>query len=155
MSKNTSPSYLNNGSTPGIFSFQTVSRAKSSIEDTSSLSDWIGTQEFVSLQTQSYDQEGKSATLTFSLTGFAAEHFSLMRGLIALGQPLSFILQAVPKTRNFSLQFEVGQEQEVNSYLSRLFAIIESEIRFKQVLRKVIANQERFEREERLLFNNL
>lgn len=155
MSNNIAASFPSDEATPGASGFQAISRAESPNEDALSLSDWIGIHETVSFQSQSDDQSGKSTTITFRLSGTASGCFSLLRGLIALGRPRTFIFQALLQTRNFSLKLEVGRESEVKIYLSRLFAIIDSEIRFKQVLRKVIVNQDKFEREERLLYNSL
>ena len=155
MSNNIAASFPNIESTPRASGFQAISRAERPNEDGLSLSDWFGAYETVSIQSQDYGQDGDSIAITFRLTGLASEYFPLLRGLVALGRPKTFVFQAVPQAKNFSLKLEVGQESEVQIYLSRLFAIIDSEIRFKQVLRKVIINQDKFEREERLLYNSL
>lgn len=138
---------------PTTSAFQTISRAGIK-DETLSLTDWIVSHGAVSLHEHSYDPLGKSMTITFSLTGVASKYFSVLRGLIGLGRPSSISIAALPKARNFSLKVVLGQESEAKVYLSKLFAIIESEIRFKQVLRKIIINQEKFEREERLLYNS-
>ena len=134
--------------------FQALSRAESNNEEALSLTEWIGAHGTVSIDSHSYDPTGKTLKIIFSLTDLASQYFSLLRGLIGLGRPSSILVEALPKERNFSLQLEVGMESEARMYLSRLFAIIDSEIRFKQVLRKIIINQEKFEREERLLYNS-
>ena len=67
----------------------------------------------------------------------------------------AFKFHAVAESRSFILEIEAAQEYEVKKYLSKIFNLINSEIRFKQVLRKVIINQEKFKKEEKLLFNSL
>lgn len=154
MSSNNTASYQNNESTLPASHFQTISRRRKSDEDVSSLLEWIGTQENISFQQKSDDTD-QATEIAFSLAGSSSEYFPLLRALIALGQPLTFIIQAVSGSRTFVLQYAADQESEVKGYLSKVFSLINAEIRFKQVLRNVIANQERFEREERLLFNSL
>lgn len=148
-------SYLTNESIQRTFSFQTISRNNNANGDSLSLLDWIDSQEIISLQGKEYDNNSQSTTLTLSLAGLASGYFSLVRGLMALDQPRSFTLQAAVKTRNFTLQLEAGQEAATKIYLGKILALLNAEIRFKQVLRKVIDNREKFEREERLLFNSL
>ncbi len=148
-------SYLPHESTQRTFSFQTVTRNNNAKEDSLSLLDWIDSQDVISVQGKEYDHSSQSIAITFSLDGLASGYFSLVRGLMAFGQPRSFDLQADVKSRNFTLRLEVGQEATAKTYLSKILALINTEIRFKQVLRKVIVNQEKFEKEERLLFNSL
>jgi hypothetical protein len=154
MSSNNTASYLNNELTLPASHFQSISRNADSELEALSLLEWMGTQENISFQRESNDAE-QASKMVLSLIGAASDYFPLLRGIIALGQPLTFIFQVMAGSRTFVLQYAADQESEVKSYLNQVFSLINAEIRFKQVLRKVIVNQEKFEKEERLLFNSL
>lgn len=155
MSNNIVASYLNSDSTQRKFSFQTVSRNHNSNEDTLSMLDWMAAQEIVSLEQVHGDLDWAKDKIEFSLVGQASDYYSLFKGLIAFGKPRGLEFKTVAGSRSFLLQVEAAQEREAKMYLSKIFNLISSEIRFKQVLRKVIVNQEKFEREEKLLFSSL
>lgn len=155
MSNNIAASFLNSDTTQRTFSFQTVSRNINSNENTLSMLDWMAAQEIVSLEQVHGDLDRAKDKIEFSLVGQASHYYSLFKGLIAFGQPRAFKFKTIAGSRSFVLQVEAAQERAAMTYLSKIFNLINSEIRFKQVLRKVIVNQEKFEREEKLLFNSL
>ena len=155
MSNHTVASYLNSESGDRDFGFQSIIRNSNSDDHSMSLLDWFDRQEVVSLHGTEHGKSGQSTTITFGLAGLAAPYFPILRGLIALGQPRTFGVEVDTKTRSFSLRLEEDQEAEVKNYLKPLFVLIKSEVRFKQVLRKVLLNQEKFEREEKLLYRSL
>lgn len=154
MSNNIAASYSNSDSTQRTFSFQTITRNESSNQDMLSLSDWLATQEIISLRAHAVLDQAVNK-IEFSLDGSASDLYSLFKGLNAMSQPRTFKFHAVAESRSFIVEIKSAQEYEVKKHLSKIFSLINSEIRFKQVLRKVIINQEKFEREEKLLFNSL
>lgn len=155
MTNHTIAYYLNRESVERSFGFQSIIRNSNSDDHNMSLLDWFDRQEFVSLHGTEHGKCGQSTTITFGLAGLAAPYFPILRGLIALGQPRTFGVRVDLKTRSISLELEENQEVAVRNYLKPLFALIQSEVRFKQVLRKILVNQEKFERAEKLLFRSL
>jgi hypothetical protein len=156
MTNNTAAAYINNDFKSRTFSFQTISRNENSSTEGLGLLEWMDAQEIITLHQQA-DGEGDRAgrNIEFSLKGLAAEYYSLVKALIVQGAPRTFTFQVMGQSRSFNLLTNGAQESEVRRYLSKIFSLIDSEIRFKQVLRKMIVNQEKFEMEERLLFNSL
>lgn len=139
------------------FSFQTVSTNEKSNPKSRVLENWINLDEHISVEKQStFTQANKTyREICFNLSGQAAAYYPLFRSIIASLPSYLHSLQANRKAKCFVLKFDVGMENEISAYLSKAIDLIKAEIRFKQVLRKLIDNQERFNREERLLFNQL
>ncbi|WP_373493020.1 hypothetical protein [Aquiflexum sp.] len=75
----------------------------------------------------------------------------LFNGLISLGQEEGVILESEKELSRYSLKYYVSDEMAVNSYLTKIFRFVSDEIRFKQILKKSIANQKAFAKEEQLL----
>lgn len=157
MTNYTVSSYSKNIFPERVFSFQKVSRNKNASSDTASFAEWIGGNEIVSLQEQGFiEKSGISYhKISFRLAELAAVYYSLLKGIIALGKSGDFTIQSEDNSRSFVLQFEVSQEAGVRGYLDQILNLIKDEMRFKRVLRQVISNQEKFEREEKLLFTEL
>lgn len=153
MSNHITASYLNDHSTQRVFSFRTILRNENTEHDSLSLAEWINTREYISLEQDITDKVHQK--IGFSLSGISAGLYPLLRAIIASSRPRSFSFQAVTQSRSFMVEFEVSQEAEVKDYLSKILRIADAELRFKQVLRKVIINQEKFEREQKLLFMEL
>lgn len=147
--KNTSPER--------IFSFQTVARNENTAFGSLSLWDWMVSSEVVSLEEPSAanTQGNTLQEINFSLSERLASFFPLLRGILASDQPQFFELQADSKLKSFKLIYHAEGEAEAKDYLSKVLGIVKAEARFKQVLRKVIVNQEKFLREEKLLFMEL
>jgi hypothetical protein len=143
-------------STKRIFTFQAVSRNEESNPHTISMWDWIRENENIKIESQSSASGNKSKLqkIKFSLAGKAAAYYPLLKGVIASG-PSSNWIPADTKDRSFTFIFDVESEIESFKYLVEILRIVEEEVRFKQVLRKVIINQEKFELEEKLLFHEL
>lgn len=135
------------------FTFHSISINTKSDSISTGFMDWFIENDFVQLEGHLAQAKEGIHEVYFSLSGNAAAFYPLMRGIIFSGQPSSLVLQANHSSRNFTLRFQ--QDGEAREYLSKVFGILYREIRFKQVLRKVIANEEKFKLEERLLFNEL
>jgi hypothetical protein len=75
----------------------------------------------------------------------------LFNGLISLGRKDTVMLDFEKDLSRYSLKFYVSQETEVINYLNKIFKFISDEIRFKRILKKSIANQKAFAKEEQLL----
>ncbi|QDH79677.1 hypothetical protein FKX85_11775 [Echinicola soli] len=145
-----------------IFSFQSVSRNKD--KDLTSLSayDWLAHNEFVQLEGQGSfgfhnyaDANKKFQAIYFTLKGDIAAHYAFFRGIVLAGQPKEIYLENIHENRSFTLKFYKKNEAVAKQYLEKIFRIVNEEIRFKQVLRKVLINQEKHRLEEKLLLNEL
>ncbi|HLT06179.1 MAG TPA: hypothetical protein VK014_01565 [Cyclobacteriaceae bacterium] len=152
MSTYIAASYSSQKSNQGAFSFRSIIK-NDQTADGLTLLEWLNNNELISLH--NHNTDGTTHSLSFSLAGPASDYFPLLRSIILLGLPNSFTLNAAVQSRSFNLQWKEPKEPEVRNYLVKVLDLISAEIRFKQVLRKVIANQEKFEKEERLLFNSL
>lgn len=149
-------SLYKNTSSERVFNFKSVLRNETSNPESLTLEGWMNLDEHITV--------GELATVTqsnqtyrkicFSLSGHAAAYYPLFRSIIASGPPHVHLITN-KEVKGFVLKFVVGMEDEVSRYLAKVLDMIKAEIRFKQVLRKLIANQERFLLEERLLFNQL
>jgi hypothetical protein len=150
-------SYTGNAAPEEDFTFQSVSICKKTDDPSKTILDWISQNENIHVEDQAYsvDPEMGVKKIRFSLTGNLAGLFPLLRGIAGSGHPSSIFLDAHTKEKYFILQFDTSSEGKAREYLSKVFKIIEDEFRFKLLLKKVISNQEKFIREEKLLFNEL
>ena len=155
MSNHTTASYLQNESNETDLGFRKITRSNASYDDRMGLLGWLQAQEIIALHDSAGDDSGNPLTVQFSLAGLASSHFPILRALIALGRPSTFNIQSDGNSRTFTLRYSADQEAEVKSYLHLVLSLIRAEVRFRQVLRQVLVNQEKFEMEERLLFRNL
>lgn len=144
-------------STPENYSFHKVSTNDNRISDTTSLLDWIKENDLIYLQSEggSIDIHSQNKSLIFSLSGISSDYFPLLRGISASGFGSAFKLLVKPQSKIFTFVYNIQDEAEAKEYLSKVFNMVRKEIRFKQVLRKVLFNQEKFRREEKLLFNEM
>lgn len=149
--------YSKNISPKNVFSFQKVLRSEKASSNTASFSEWIDSNEILSLEEEGLIEKlGISYhKISFRLAELATVYYSLLKGIIAFGTSENFTIRSEQNSRSFVLQFEVSQEAEVRRYLDQILNLIKDEMRFKRVLRQVISNQEKFEREEKLLFTEL
>ncbi|AWW31939.1 hypothetical protein DN752_18340 [Echinicola strongylocentroti] len=154
--------YTNSVQQNKIFSFQSVSRNEA-VEATSLTAyDWLENNEFVQLQGQGSfgfqnyaDANKKFQAIYFTLKGNLAAQYAFFRGIVLAGQPKEIYLENIHENRSFTLKFYKKNEEVAKRYLEKIFKIVNEEIRFKQVLRKVLVNQEKHRLEEKLLFNEL
>ena len=79
----------------------------------------------------------------------------LLNGLIAIGQPDKGSVEYYGELDTFTIKYYQSDEQEAVSFLSKIFSVLGDEIRFKDILKRVIENQERFAREGQLLNTEL
>lgn len=79
----------------------------------------------------------------------------LLNGLLAIGQPRKGSVEFYPELDTFAVKFYQSEEQVAATFIERIFALIKEEIRFKQILKRVIETQERFGRESQLLKKEL
>src|SRR5690554_5220520 len=133
--KNTSPERT--------FSFQSVVRNENFDLGSPSLVDWIGSNELVSLEKSSIHTSIQTIQeISFSLSDTVAGYFPLLRGILASAKSQLFEIQANNTLKTFDLRYDIEREAEAKDYLAMVLAILDAEARFKQVLRKVIINQE-------------
>lgn len=154
----TASQLLVKSSSEGNFSFQSVSRNEKIDSHSMSLLDWIhqnGNITIEGLVENSIDQKTGLKEIQFSLSGKLVAFYSLLRGIAASGQPQSLWLQTNHKEKTFTFKFDASAEEGAKEFLTKVLKILEDEARFKQVLRKIIKNQEKFKLEEKLLLNEL
>ncbi|MDO9554732.1 hypothetical protein [Rhodonellum sp.] len=144
------------------FAFQKVSKTQTTVENPLSVMDLMVACGIVQVtETASFDfpnfPEAKKSfqVIYFELSSDYATHTSLFGGLVSLGKPNGVILQQNRELGNFTLKFYASNSETVKSYLQKIFGIVEEEIRFKSILKKIIQNQQRFENEEQLLKKEL
>ncbi|GAB3660793.1 hypothetical protein GCM10028791_34860 [Echinicola sediminis] len=154
-------SNYNSALSTNTFSFQSVIRNLPT-EESISVHDWLKEHDSVQVEGEgafnfgNFPGANKSfQAIYFSLTGELAEHYALFRGIVLAGQPKEVFLENIHETRSFTLKFYKSNEAIAKKYVEKVFKMVGEEIRFKQVLRKVLANQEKHQLEERLLFNDL
>lgn len=75
----------------------------------------------------------------------------MVNGLISIGQPDGVILEFEKENAIYSLKFYDANVLKVSNYLHKIFRMVSEEIRFKSILKKIIQNQQVFEKEEQLL----
>ena len=144
-------------STPENYSFQKISTNDINSSVRTRLLDWLKDNDLIYLQSQevSIESNSQKQTLKFSLTGISSDYFPLLRGIAASGYAKAFWLQVNSKLKSFVFEYDNQDEAEAKEYLSKVLNLVRKEIRFKQVLRKIIYNQDKHRREEKLLFGEL
>lgn len=75
----------------------------------------------------------------------------LFNGLINLGHKDAVILDFEKELSRYSLKFYISEEEGVKNYLTKIFRLVSEEIRFRQVLKRSIANQKAFAKAEQFL----
>ena len=150
-------SFYKNTSSERPFNFKSVLRNETSSPEALTLEEWMNLDEHITVgELATFTQSNQTyRKICFSLSGHAAAFYPLFRSIIASGPAHVHLIKANKGVKGFVLKFVVGMEEEVSGYLAKVFDVIKAEIRFKQVLRELINNQERFLLEERLLFNQL
>jgi hypothetical protein len=109
------------------------------------------------LETASFDfpnfPEAKKSfqVIYFELTEEFQSIKGLFNGLISFGNSDGIILDFEKDLSRYSLKYYVSNQEAVNGYLTKIFRFISDEIRFKRILKKTIANQKAFAKEEQLL----
>lgn len=144
-------------SAPEDYSFHKVSKNNVSSSDKIRLLDWLKEYDLVYLQSEKISTETgvTHQEVIFCLTGNAADYFPLLRSIAAVGHGSAFRLQVNSKLKSFTFRYGLQDEAEAGVYLSKVLNLVRKELRFKQVLRKIIYNQDKFRREEKLLLGEM
>lgn len=144
-------------STPEDYSFHKVSKNNVGSSDKIRVLDWLKDNDLVYLQSEKISTEARfpHQEVIFCLTGIAADYFPLLRAIAAAGYGSALRLQVDSRLKCFTFVYGLQDEAEAGEYLSKVFNLVRKEIRFKQVLRKIIYNQDKHRREEKLLFGEL
>jgi hypothetical protein len=79
----------------------------------------------------------------------------LFRGLILLGKPASLSLIYDLEKAQVFFTFSQSEKKEVEKFLSDVFELVKKEVRFKQLLEKVIEIKRRHQAEQALLQSSL
>ncbi|WP_373522906.1 hypothetical protein [Aquiflexum sp.] len=145
-----------------IFAFQKITKKEGAYTKDLNPLEIIESCEMVNvLETASFDfpnfPEAKKSfhVIYFELSEEFQAVKGLFNGLISLGHKDAVILDFEKDLSRYSLKFYVSQEAEVNNYLNKIFRFVSDEIRFKKILKKSIANQKAFAKEEQLLRKEL
>ncbi|MBD8487469.1 hypothetical protein IFO69_01795 [Echinicola sp. CAU 1574] len=148
-----------NGNT---FTFQSVIRNLNQDNGAISAFEWLNEHESVQVEGSAdfnfgnFPGSNKSfQAIYFSLKGDLVDHYAFFRGIVLAGQPKEVFLENIHDKRSFTLKFYKRNEEVAKEYLEKIFKIVNQEIRFKQVLRKVLINEKKHRLEEKLLFNEL
>lgn len=148
--------------TANTFSFQSVLRNNVAEQAPINVYEWLKVQDSVQVEGDgafdfgNFPGANKSfQAIYFTLKGDLAEQYAFFRGIVLAGQPKEVYLENIHETRSFTLKFYKNNEEIAKQYLEKIFKIVREEIRFKQVLRKVLINQEKHRLEEKLLLNEL
>lgn len=139
------------------FNFTQVSRNEKAEIKPVSLLEWLHDNPMLDLLTVTEDSDSGRIfqELSFRLAGKASAQYPLLKGMFSSGRPKQLALQADDASKIIFLRFDKAEERGAYQYISRVLSIIDEEVRFRQVLRKVIENQQRFVLEEKLLLNEL
>lgn len=79
----------------------------------------------------------------------------LFRGLILLGKPASLsLIYDFGKAQVF-FTFSQSEKKEVEKFLNKVVEMLKKEVRFKQLLEKVIENKRRYQAEQSLLQSSM
>nr|WP_215223403.1 hypothetical protein [Echinicola shivajiensis] len=158
----TASNYNNTSLAPNTFSFKSVIRNNAQDQSDINVFDWLDQHDAVKVEGQgafdfaNFQNSNKSfQVIYFSLEADLADHYALFRGIVLAGQPKEVYLENIHEKRSFSLKFYKNNESVAKEYLEKIFKIVNEEIRFKKVLKKVLVNQEKHRLEEKLLFNEL
>ncbi|WPR76981.1 hypothetical protein [Algoriphagus sp. NG3] len=81
--------------------------------------------------------------------------YPLFRGLSEAGKPKSLNLRFSPVERAVYFQYPEASQKEVSVFFAELHTLMQKEVLFKQLLKKVIVNRNRFRSEQFLLQNAL
>ncbi len=79
----------------------------------------------------------------------------LFRGLILLGKPATLSLIYDFDRAQVFFTFSQSESQEVERFFNRVIDLLKKEVRFKQILEKVIENNRRYQAEQALLHSSL
>jgi len=93
--------------------------------------------------------------LEFNLAGNAASLKGLFNGMICLGNPKEVSLNFQKDLDSYVFKYYESDEKVAVKYFEKIVNIIEDEIRFKSILRKVIDNLKAFDTSQQLLRNEL
>ncbi|MEN2283721.1 hypothetical protein AAGF08_16375 [Algoriphagus sp. SE2] len=77
--------------------------------------------------------------------------FPLFRGLTSLGKPQSLTLTFSRESKSIFYTFSSDALPEVEYFFGRVLTLLQKEVKFKQVLKEVIENRNRFKSEQSLL----
>lgn len=153
---------INHSNTLQYFAFKEVSRNPESDTEALTVAELLDSSKFVLVsETNSFSfpnfPEAKKSFQVYYLDlhpNFSA-FTGLFKGLIYSGKPEGVILEHNRELGNYTLKYYDSKGETVKNYLQKIFGVLDEEIRFKAILRKVIQNQKRINMEEQLLRQEL
>ncbi|KEO72503.1 hypothetical protein [Anditalea andensis] len=144
------------------FAFQSISKNSDLSIGSLSVLEIMDSCEFIDLRTtKTFDfvghpEAGKQYTVIgFSLSGKAAALKGLFNGIISLGNPKEVGLTYQADLDTYVFKYYQKDQHIAIGYLQKIIKMIESEIRFKAVLKKVIENIKAFDFSQQFLRNEI
>ncbi len=108
--------------------------------------------ETASFDFPNYPEARKSFhVIYFSLSPNFVIQRGLFNGLISIGKPAGVLLEFQKELGTYTLKYYQANETLAKLYISKIFRLVSEEIRFKNILKRSIANQKAFAKEEQLL----
>ncbi|MDN3670223.1 hypothetical protein QWY93_12900 [Echinicola jeungdonensis] len=155
-------SYNHSEKTSQTFSFNSINRNEPKTSQPKDLLNWLEGHEAVEIEgiggfdfKNFPESQKKFQTIYFHLKGEVESFYSLFRGLVLAGHPKEVFIESIHEKRYFTLKYYQSNEGIAKAYVNKLFKLIEDEIRFKKVLKKIIQNQKKHQLEESLLYSEL
>jgi hypothetical protein len=157
-------SQLTNSATaiPEVFSFQKVSKTEGNQTTTIHVLELMQCHEMLEVTNHAkfnfpnFPEAKKEFNVVyFTLNKNLEALKGLFLGLTSIGQPAGVILEQQKELGTFSLKFYSMHEQNAAAYITKITKLLSEEIRFKAILKSIIANQQAFAAEEQLLRNEL
>lgn len=157
-------SQLTNSATanPEVFSFQKVSKTEGSQTSTTTVLELMQGNEMLEVTGHAnfdfpnFPEAKKQFNVVyFKLSNDFDALKGLFLGLTSIGQPAGVILEQQKELGTFSLKFYTANQQKAAAYITKITKLLSEEIRFKAILKRLIANQQAFAAGEQLLQKEL
>lgn len=97
----------------------------------------------------------KFRVVYLELSGGFKELKPILNGFLALGQPQGIIIDFTKDQNQYSFKYYLEDEEKAIDFTNRISVFLKEEVRFKKVLKKVIANQKAFESAQHFLTKKL
>ena len=87
-------------------------------------------------------------------TGFE-KLLPLFKGLVSMGKPSTLSLIYDPENSQVFFTYSLGEKRKVENFFSQVISLLKKEVRFKQILEKVILENRKHQAELALLQSSL
>jgi hypothetical protein len=118
------------------------------------LLDWVSNSDTIELVKHSITIDNVF-TLEFKLNETYHSNFVLLRGLLEFTRPKLIVLTDNRVDKTFTISFSSAIEDESLSYLDTAINWLHQEIQFKKALKKIIAFEEKYNRDRRNIYDSI